>query len=291
MPSLSQLGDSDAVENKYVDRVVLYVEGEDDMNIFSLYFLQEHAEKIEVKTPSELGGGGNSVIKRVHQEREVNQKVFGVVDGDILLTNGHHTPYKEEFGNWGWIQKSEHQGIYFLPCWEIENILYGRRILPQAIINLQPVKRLGTWKLRSVESVIIREAFRLSELAALNLALIEYSYPIVRAQTKTEIATRNALHQELERYISTLEHADTIGKRYSEWRKFFRTLLPPDCDRSVIYSQFVSRVDGKALGIRLQKKFGLRGDIRSLLAHNFLSDQHSMQLIEQLIDLLDDSMG
>lgn len=286
MPSLSQLGDSDAVENKYVDRVILYVEGEDDRNIFSFYLLQQYEDKIEIKTPSVLGGGGNSVINRVNQERAVNQKVFGIVDGDVLLTKGHLTPFKESFGHSDWIQNSEYEGIYFFPCWEMENVLYGKRILPHAIINLQPVKNLRTWTLRSIENGIIREAFRLSELAALNLALLERSYQTVKPETKTQIANRNELRREILKYIGSLDDADAIGDRYAEWRRFFRTLLPNDCDRDVIYKQFVSRVDGKALGIMLKKRFAIQRDIRSLLASNFSSDDQAMHLIDTLVKFL-----
>ena len=286
MPSLRQLGDSDAVENKYVDRVVLYVEGEDDRNIFSVYLLQQYAEKIEIKTPSELGGGGNSVIDRVQQERAVNRKIFGIVDGDVLLTKGHLTPFKESFGHADWIQNSEHEGIYFFPCWEMENFLYGKGILPEAIFNLQPVKKLRTWTLRSIENVIIREAIRLSELAALNLALLERSYPTLKPETKTQVANRNELRSEIRKFISSLDDADEIGKRYADWRRFFRSLLPNHYDRDVIYKHFVSRVDGKALGIMFKKRFAIQRDIRSLLASNFSSDDQAMRLIDQLVTYL-----
>lgn len=290
MPSLSKLGDSDAVENKYIDRFILYVEGEDDRKILSIYLLQGYAQDIEIKVPSKLGGGGNSVIDRVQDERSANRKIFGIVDGDVLLAKGHFAHYREAFGTSDWIQDSEHEGIYFLPGWEIENILYSKRILPQTILDLQPVKKLQKWTLRVVENGVMREAFRLSELAALNLALLEECYPTIRAQTMTETVNRRKLHREIENYISNLENAESIMARFAEWRCFFRSLLPDNCNRDVIYEQFVSRVDGKALGIMLQKRFSLHRDIRPVLARNFCSDKQAMRLIDKLIKSLRDTL-
>ena len=42
MPSLRDLGDSDAVDNKYIDRIVFYVEGQDDKNLLTVYLMKHH---------------------------------------------------------------------------------------------------------------------------------------------------------------------------------------------------------------------------------------------------------
>ncbi len=284
MPNLRELGDSNAVDNKYVDRIVFYVEGEDDKSLLTVYLLKHYVSKVEVKTPSALGSGYLGVIQRVSQERGMNGKIFGIVDGEALLPLGHVSIYKEMFGGWNWITLPKFDGIYFIPCWEIENLLYIRDILPQTLIALQPVSKLSRLTERSVENIILTEAFRLSELSSLNLALLAESYDTIRAETKSNIEKRHDLLTEIGTTIASLDKAHLVKNGYDNWRQFFRELLRGSRTRDKIYDEFISRVDGKALSIRLSKKLNVQPDIRSTLAYNFSNNKKTMKIIDALLE-------
>ena len=265
MPSLRELGDSNAVENKYVDRVVFYVEGEDDSKLFKVYLLKPFLPSVEIKIPSTLGGGYQAVMRRVQDERTVNKKIFGIVDGEALLPLGHVAAYRDLFGASDWIVIPEFEGIYFIPCWELENLLYSRDILPPGLIALQPVARLTQWTERTVKNVILAEALRLSELSSLNLALMAESYGVIRAETKSEIDKRHDLLREIEAEVARLERSDPVKRRYEEWREFFRNLLRTSPTRDHMYDEFVSRVDGKALSIRLRRRLRILNRLLSVV--------------------------
>ena len=283
MPSLMELGDSDAVDNKYVDRIVFYVEGNDDKNLFAVYLMKHCVSKVEIKTTSTLGGGYGAVISRVNDERIGNKNIFGIVDGEALLPLGHISEYKDMFGGSDWISVSQFDGIYFLPCWEIENLLCVRDILPATLIAQMPVSQLTEWTERAIENVVLIEAFRLSELSALNLALLAESHPIVKAETKSSIAKRRDLLAEIENIIAPLTQACLVRNRYHKWREFFRDLLRESSTRDEIYDAFVSRVDGKALFVRLKRRLRFGGDIRSSLAHNFSNNEKAMEIVQLLL--------
>lgn len=291
MPSLRELGDSNAVENKYVDRIVFYVEGEDDSNLFRVYLLKPYLPAVEIKIPSALGGGYQAVMQRVQDERTVNNKIFGIVDGEALLPLGHVSAFQDLFGTSDWIVVPEFDGIYFIPCWELENLLYSRDILPSGLIALQPVARLTDLSERAVKNMILAEAFRLSELSSLNLALIAESCGVVRAETKTGINRRHELRREIEAEIESLEQSHSVKLRYEEWRSFFRNLLRNSPTRDHIYDEFISRVDGKALSIRLRQRLRISGDMRSSLAHSFSRHEGSMKIIHSLLESVGRRMG
>ena len=173
------------------------------------------------------------------------------------------------FRGWDWISIPEFEGIYFMPCWEIENLLFIRNILPQTLIALQPVPKLSDWTERSIENIILKEAFRLSELSSLNLALLEESCETIKAETKSNIERRRDLHVEIKTTIAQLDKAHLVKCKYDNWKDFFRELLRNSRTQDKVYDEFISRVDGKALSIRLNKKLKVGHDIRSILAHNF----------------------
>ncbi len=284
MPSLRDIGDSEAVDNKYVDRIVFYVEGPEDQSLFKTYLLSQYLHVAEVKTPKDLGSGYAAVIHRVQQERIGNEKIFGLVDGDALVMLGLVEKYWEYFGEGKWIHTSQFDGIFFFPCWELENMLCDKEILPGTLIAAQPVWRL-TWRSeRIVKNIVLREALFLSEISAMNIALAAGGGSIIRAETKTGTSLRVTLRQELLEILRGQTGAREVWQIYCQYRRIFIRLIRSSRSRDELYEKLVSRVDGKALLIRVKREMKVGQDIRSLLAYNYSKNGKAIKFFRELLD-------
>lgn len=283
MPNFEQLGDSGCVDNKYLSRIILYVEGTTERTLLGPFLLNDFKAQIEVDVPSESGSGYKSVLNRVKTEREVNKDVYGMIDGDVLLLEGHFSEFITEFGKPKLIAHPNHEGIYCLPCWEFENLLSIQEVLPETIRTLQTVKDLRDWNERRAKGKILREAFRLSELSSLNLALLSQSRAgdVVAERTKSQIRKRRDLVAEVDSFIDSLEGSELVRKGYEHWRAFFRQFLKQYSSREEWYEQFVSRVKGKVLLDRLGQVFSYTRDYRVSLASKFRDSEVASRMFNE----------
>lgn len=124
MANLSEISDTSELDNKYIGKVVVYVEAESDANLFELLIGPGHAERIEFKTTPEGGNGCGPTTARVKRERVTNPKVFGLIDGEAATSS-----------NLGFekmlacveptfvVNDTDLDGVIFLADHEAENIL------------------------------------------------------------------------------------------------------------------------------------------------------------------------
>lgn len=122
MPRLSEIGDNEAIDNRYVRKVIVYVEAETDATIF--YGLTEPGirEYLEFKTPTSLSTGGNAVAEEVRRRRAEYPRTFGLIDGEDAAKFGaiddllscKSTMFK---------LPGREEGLIFLGQHEAENVL------------------------------------------------------------------------------------------------------------------------------------------------------------------------
>ncbi|MBF0185068.1 MAG: DUF4435 domain-containing protein [Magnetococcales bacterium] len=117
----------------YANRVVLYVESREDLEVLRDRWFREWSEWIEfqaVDRQDGSGGGGScQVHRRVQEDRKAHIDAYGIVDRDVLLSdqvmrNGSH---------WSAFMQTDHDAfeaasylgpyIKILRRWEIENYL------------------------------------------------------------------------------------------------------------------------------------------------------------------------
>ena len=55
MPEISTFGDVEELDNRYIDKSVVYVEGEDDQKVWERIIGSDVADKLEFKVPSQAG--------------------------------------------------------------------------------------------------------------------------------------------------------------------------------------------------------------------------------------------
>jgi hypothetical protein len=124
MPSLSEVGNEDDLENRYLDKVIVYVEGPDDERVFHRLLGFNFAERLEFKAPLEAGSGCGVVLNEVGRQRaKGNRKIYGLLDGEAAAAVGQLNALLDNEAFLFSVAKPELDGILFLAEHEVENIL------------------------------------------------------------------------------------------------------------------------------------------------------------------------
>ncbi len=125
MGSFKDIGDNKSVNSKYSGRAIIYLESQEDYQIFFERWFYDEGEFIEFRSSdSGSGGGCTNVLKNVEDDRRKDISSFGIVDRDALMqqqkwpefweTDDYHYKLSQPFGKY----------IYPLCKWEIENYLF-----------------------------------------------------------------------------------------------------------------------------------------------------------------------
>lgn len=284
MPNFKDIGDAEAVGNSYVDRLIFYVEGDDDQNLFSKFFFRGKTGDVEVKQPPGLAGGFHAVLDRVSKERPTNAKIFGILDGEALLALGEFSLYRDLCNGSDWIWPPSKDGIVLFPCWEIENVLFRRSLLVPNLYAWVWRDRHAGWTESRVLRVLLIEIFRLTEVAAFNCALHQAGKDPIRAETKNALASRRDVLENLYAEIAGFPNSWIVKTHFENWRSFFRSLLTIPPKREACYDEFMNRVDGKALLVRIRSKFATDDNILGILAKELMSRPETRALIDQLLE-------
>jgi hypothetical protein len=88
MPRLTDIGDSEALDNRYARKVIVYVEADMDATIFYGLAGTGIREYLEFKVPTSLSTGGNAVKNEVVQRRPEYPRIFGLIDGEDAVKEG-----------------------------------------------------------------------------------------------------------------------------------------------------------------------------------------------------------
>ena len=148
MVNLVKHGISDArsAENIYLNRLIVFVEGPSDVEIFTRLFPDQEAE-IRFLTPSEQmnelesseGGGCSAVISRVAQERVDRSnpdRCIGIVDRDVYFSRKEWDILFETDDDTYRSGCTLGEGIKPLIYWEIENYLLDPEVISTVLSDL-----------------------------------------------------------------------------------------------------------------------------------------------------------
>lgn len=127
MRRLSEVGDPEALANRFLDRIILLVEGPGDVNGFRHLAGPDMLVDFEIKLPLEGQGGCGAVQQRVRKERDENdnKKVFGLLDGEAAAGLGAVAELltcEEAMFQTG---RADHEGLIFLSGHEFENLFFA----------------------------------------------------------------------------------------------------------------------------------------------------------------------
>ena len=170
MPELSSFGDVDELENRYIGKCVVYVEGIDDRDVWEHVVGRDVADRLEFKVPLSGGAGSDAVLNRVRTERAKNSKIFGLVDGEVAATFGETTRLIGCSDLLFELDLSECEGILFLGAHELENVLVGASGFVDFVErNVEPGK-FGSRDKEEIRSQVSKEAHRFYVAALIKYA-------------------------------------------------------------------------------------------------------------------------
>ena len=122
MPNLTEIEDSDAVDSIYAARAVVYVEAEEDSEVFARLVGMHAAQKVDFKAPRSGHSGWEAVCDQVERERQSgNLDVFGLIDGDAAACLGRWRDLIDAEGVIFDLCRS--RGMLCLADHELENLL------------------------------------------------------------------------------------------------------------------------------------------------------------------------
>ena len=170
MPELSKFGDVEEVDNRYIDKCIVYVEGKDDQNVWERIVGSELSDRLEFKVPLADGSGSETVLNRVKTERPRNAKIFGLVDGEVAARFGEVAQLIDCSDVLFVLRMPVCDGIVFLSTHELENVLVGHSCLAEFVESNVQLKEIGSRKKKEVEEHISRQARRFYAAALIKYA-------------------------------------------------------------------------------------------------------------------------
>lgn len=135
MPSLRTMPDVEELDNRYIDKCIIYVEGESDLTVWERIVGPNVADRVEFKVPQAVGSGYTLVCQRVARERQTNPRIFGLVDGEIAAVHDKIDKLIASVEPIFVLDDPALDGILFLAEHEAENVLLRYSELPNYVLN------------------------------------------------------------------------------------------------------------------------------------------------------------
>ncbi|MDA3894674.1 MAG: hypothetical protein PF482_00860 [Desulfobacteraceae bacterium] len=124
MSSFKNIGDSETVNSKYSGRSIVYLESQEDCQIFFERWFYDEGEFLEFRSSDMgCGGGCTNVIKNVENDRQNGILSFGIVDRDTLMQQNKWPELWETDDQQYKKLRPFGENIRPLCRWEIENYL------------------------------------------------------------------------------------------------------------------------------------------------------------------------
>lgn len=291
MPNLDTFRDVEELDNRYIGKCVVYVEGEDDRNVWERIAGGNFADRIEFKVPYSGGSGSDSVLNRVGMERKRNARIFGLVDGEVAARFGE-TSRLVACGSVLFELNSEHcDGILFLGAHELENVLVGESGLAGFLERNVDLRQLGTRNKGEIESDIARAAHRFFVAALIKYAWAElYSRGLASGiGDVSHFRSNRRLTQEIREAKHRIhkEFGDNDQELRREVVKIGRQVKRKmDSIRSAggsTRSELVRLADGKGLLARLRSRWHFTSASDGLLVERVCSSAFGTRFCQELL--------
>ena len=264
MPELSHFVDVEEMDNRYVGKCIVYVEGKEDRNVWKRIVGSGLADRLEFKVPLDKGAGSETVLNRVREERPRNSKIFGLVDGEVAAQFGEVTKLIDCSNALFELQGSQCDGILFLCSHELENVLVGHSSLAAFVESNVKLGALGQVDKDDVERQILKQAkrFYVAALIKYTWAHMYFEGLVTRIVNVNHFRSDNGVTIEI-------EHAkQAIVREFSDGGRRFRQHLVEigRCVRARMDEmkrdgrsadgEFIRLADGKSLLIKLRSQWG-----------------------------------
>lgn len=291
MPSFKDIHDTGAIDSRFVEKIVVYLESTVDYQILGERWFFDKGEWLEFKSADQCceSGGCTQVIKLVEKDRTCGTAAFGIVDRDVLLRQKLWDQLFETDDETYRSQRPFGPYIHLLRRWEIENYLLD----PVEIEVLIQDHRTGSSS-RSLrpEDKTVKELLShlqiLIPVMAANVVLhshgesslkIEYGWQVrdrvrMEADVKQTLGNNDNLPNEyMENVTSFIDRTENFTGGHPENSK----------DR---FESLCRIIDGKRVFDRIQRTYTLRDEYRFNLARRIRENNRIPEEIVNLIQSL-----
>lgn len=293
MPSLDALGDPNALVNKYLDKVIVYVEGEGDQRLFTRIVGPNIADQLEFQTPATEGGGCRSVVKRVQDERPSNSKIFGLVDGETAVELGGIAEFVQCRKNLFVLPAvPPADGILFLAGHELENLILMHGGICDLVSKNVKLARLGEVEAAQVEQTLLRLTRRF-----LLSALLKYAAFILGIGGAPVVTISGGKLIDPNMRVSAWlgELRDAVVAAGGDWpayrgeaksilRSLIEQLTAEGATATVRSTHFIRLADGKNLLKGLQRHYG-QNVAEGILADALTKPPYAVEFRSELLKL------
>ncbi len=292
MADLSSFADSDALDNRYSGKTIIYVEGEPDEKIYQNIVGYDMAHLLEFKVPNCQGSGCAVVINEVKKQRETNQKVFGLLDGEEAVSLGGLEAFVGCTGQLFSFPAALSEGLFFLSGHEVENILilYGK--FCEHISKETTLRDLGKLDINDIQRSLYianRRFFMaaLAKYASRSLKLAGKNIDIVatgRFQNKDKVKDiLSAYRKDIE--DAGLKWSDFVNEARKTMRLVRGRFKAQALQSEEKNSQLIRMTDGKGLLTRMKQKFNPQAKWEGHLAHTLYQPEYADRFRNDLIIL------
>jgi hypothetical protein len=145
MPNLSSIKDTTALKQRYVNKVIVYVESDSDANLFRTIVGTKFHEYIQFETPPEKGTGCGPAKSFVAKYRTGNSRIYALLDGEAAVAenNGFEEFVKSDAAIFTLLHPD---GVLYLADHEAENILFRQADVIAYIADQATLAELGKKK-------------------------------------------------------------------------------------------------------------------------------------------------
>ena len=288
MPRFKDISVSKTLEEKFVDRVFVYLESKTDFNILAdrLFFDMEGSLEFVPTDSMYESGGCAAVMKAVEEGRKEGIAAFGILDRDVLLrerkwdclweTDDLKFQAKKNFGS----------HIFTLLRWEIENYLLDpeqiETILADKGPEPRPLKSAG-----EAASELLGHLEALTPVAAANAVLHENGLKqlafgfCVAAKRKADV--QKQVEEQIERNVPDAFNEDRLNHFLEKVEKFRPS---NESDPGKVIEGLLRIVDGKRAFYRINRMYRIKDEIIFMLARRIRENGHIPDELEDLVESL-----
>lgn len=291
MPELSVFIDVEEMDNRYIGKCVVYVEGKDDRNVWERIVGSDLADRLEFKVPLAEGAGSEVVLNRVSVERPNNSKIFGLVDGEVAAQFGEVLRLIDCSEVLFELQERRCDGILFLSAHELENVLVGHSCLAAFVERNVALKQLGAISRKEVEQNILKQAKRFYVAA-----LIKYTWAHMyfrglangigdvdhfRSDNGVTVEIQNAKQKIEQKFSDDSREFRQQLVQIGRWVKARMDLVKRG--GASTDGEFVRLAEGKGLLIKLRSHWKFTSANDGLLVENVYRSDFASKFREQLV--------
>lgn len=288
MPKFKDIHDTGAIDSRFVDKIVVYLESTVDYQIFGERWFFDEGEWLDFKAVDQYSdsGGCSQVIKLVEKDRSVGTAAFGIVDRDVLLSQNLWDQLFETDDEKYFSQKPFGPHIYLLCRWEIENYLLDP-IEIEIVIQDHPKGR-SPRSLRP-ENETIRELIDhlliLIPVMAANMVLHKNGESSLSLEYGCHIKDIEKIKIDVNQTLKN--NTDLPANCIDDLSSFIENIESFSSDHPVgskEHLESLSRIiDGKRIFNRIQRNYALRDEYRFHLARRI---RESNRIPHEIVSLV-----